>query len=1741
MSIPNVTANRLINPDVAKLSPSLYNAAVNSPSLNSSQANQINQIAGTVALNKELLSLNSNDAKKRWESLDPNAQEQIKSLYGDASYIPKPSAWQSPDTFGGALHDLWRVGSNALGIALGPVKDVFKTAGVYNRLINMPYLVARQVSQGKSVFDAHVWSNAYDGTKIYDEGALGQLHQQYGDTDTFVAMKTLQGLNPGQIIDAYGTVNTNIINSIAKMVDNPDQFKVMLNQFKGAQVSPGRDIARVMFNAQPSNNKLWDHRRGLTSGIIDAAYQIIVDPLTWITGGTAKVAERGTLFGSERLAGARATLAGQKGQWLANMLAADPTAANVEKLFARNDIRNTWDNVLGPRIKEYADGDAASRAATMQTIAREMPDLNSREVIHTLAKAKVFDADSAAKYFSYSEPMTKLLAGSVEGTQFFRNGIPIAKRSRMITSGVNRVIGDFFNGAITKDVLDKIAESGFVKNLEQIGIAADPIYKNTTPVLDAATAELTGGKRRLGRFMARHPGNAPIDITDEGVSKTLNVVRDLARTIYPKAHSEFFAEAFKDSTEADRVILLRGLYTQIMHNMGLPATEGGQQLMAKIFSEKFGDKVGFATAKEISVDPETAKVLKSKNLLETQPPVGTGRILKIIATGPIHPYQEAKMIGNLPWHGPTNEASLADYAFNFNKNDAIRKTIDAIGGITRSKFVRSMVDGWSTATLFPRLGIRSAIDEAFFWTMMSPGEDLVKYAQGRKIAKGITAYTGSEESLPLIKKMLLNKMGKNPAKFVAEHSIYDSEGNLVKQGRLVKSQLNGEEVWRLAKKEDIANEAMRAIANSVPESLHDYVWQAMVHYPDLPHAISNSIVGKSGLDSSLSADLSSQIISHSNLTQAYKEFGITPKGKQSEFDIRELKKVNETLPVLAHYQNFFMKFTKNMANFGKGVEDFFDPATVFIKNNGLEKPEDVTKAMDQLLSTIGVEKIDNTDVYHIVNEKKLDNYLGFSHQWIKDKAQGVSKIDSAIQRLEASLADLKQTFHGSESEFNRDLYNHIKEYAFILQDEKNVGTNKSIRDALNSIDLKTFEILTRKNRWNTADHMINADTNIMAHTATNEGIQQAIERWNTIQNKAMEWMDAQNNHMFRQPALWLTYAKLRERYAPLEAKFIREQMELNNWSKDFATEIAEKRFTEIAMKHASNMVLTYVDNPRVKSNLAYTLRTTGRFYRATEDFYRRVFRLKNVTPQVLYRLRLANIGFQSNGFIHPDQNGDPYLVIPGDNVLFHALNAATSLFSGNDPFKDTAVKQPMYNDFAMRIALGNPTFQQDAGQPSLSGPFIAVPVMATKYMLGWFGGGAGQRAASKIDQMILGQVNQNLTPAKALIPASLQRIWGLIPKGEWDQQTVSAAMQAIAYNSANGKMYTPEQMRQVPADQFDSKRADYLDQIKVTTHNILFLRGLLGLMSPISPTLMEDKGVPDYVKNAGINGLRPEFANILQAVMRNSRGQIQDPYEAALMAFTGKHPGKAIYTVARTGAQTIMVNKSQQTQQWLQSNANAINKHGDAALIFAPNVGNYDTNVYTWMESMGMIKSKTLKEYFRDVQTAEDRSTYMNLNRILSDGLTDPSLNAAQRQSLINQVSAAKTALKARNPYLEAALNQQGYGIGKQEDMLVNLQGIVSDTTFHMDPAVRNKMSLAVNLVNDAVQRIEAISTDQDVIDGGLAKQTIKEAAIAALRELGGATGKAAPQDPQIQEAMRAIFIPILDNKARSSVKAVGR
>ncbi len=436
-----------VNYIVAKTSPNLY-AAAKQANLNQTQVNQIEQYSWTVDKNKNLLRMPVERAREQFNSLDKEVQDMLRFLYPDADY-----AKAAPDA-GDKLLGLVKGG---LKIAASPLIGIYKAAGTYGRAINVPYLMGRQAAQGEEFFSKQVFTDAWDGRRVFDEGALAEAEKSFGKDNVAIAKGLLQGKKPGEIIEGQGALTTEFLNSFSKAFNNDQEFKQVMDAVKYAQVSPGRDLARIL--NKPVSTKSGDYISGKTknlSGFVDFMYQIVIDPLTWVTGGAAK------------LPGLAAKV--NIGDQMVRNVERFGTLG-VKKSFEESPaLRNHWDKEIGPMIKRLGDSkNLAEEAQIIREIGTKYAGHEDTEWLQLLKRNRIYNADAAVKYFGdNTESAINLLAGRVEGTQYFRNGVATARNQRRLDFGMGRFVDGIFNPVMAREDVLKQGEDVWTK-LNKLG------------------------------------------------------------------------------------------------------------------------------------------------------------------------------------------------------------------------------------------------------------------------------------------------------------------------------------------------------------------------------------------------------------------------------------------------------------------------------------------------------------------------------------------------------------------------------------------------------------------------------------------------------------------------------------------------------------------------------------------------------------------------------------------------------------------------------------------------------------------------------------------------------------------------------------------------------------------------------------------------------------------------------------------------------------------------------------------------------------------------------------------------------------------------------------------------------------------------------------------------------------------------------------------------------------------------
>lgn len=1671
---------RVLRPIVAESLPNIYSAA-NRANLMPEEQNQIEQMSWTVKKNKELSRMSKEAARLEYERLSPNIQEGLKYFFGDADYVKEPPDFS--DRLVGALKTVGKV-------AASPLIGLFKVAGVYNRAINQPYLVYKQVQQGESIFDVQVWKDGWDGHDLYDNAALKEAVDRFGKEKIYVAQGLLEGRKPGEILEEYGKMTPEISKAIEEAFNDPDSFKQVLDAAKYAQFSPGRDIVRFFDTKPPKNGGLSsDYIDGTTknvSGVIDFIYQLAIDPLTWLTGGTTKAATRGT-------------------QLAEIVLKAGPdVAGGVREVFKNKGVIKLWDEQFGPEIKRLADAKGAAEYSVIRReIGQNFPGYNNDEALDFFVKNKMFTAPAAEEIFAQADNVHYLLSGRLDGIIYRRNGVVTARNARRFRQGYISRLDSFANSKRSAKEIDKPGED-IIKELTKIGKDSDlAINPNLKDIFDAEN-DINKLRFKIGRMMARTPGGQRI-LTGENAIKTIETFRNYARLTMNRDMADFVAQRFLQSTEAEQIVIIRNVYGTIMQRAGIT----DKRIIEEYLKKTHNGRTGFTTTARQEIDPVNAAVL-SDDVYDVinDVPIVTG-------ASSIHASQLAGAVGPLP---------LADIAIKAHEIKTKGSLIKAAGGALDSKFTKNYVDFWSVATLFPRLGIRSAIDESIMHLLTAPGKDIRGFIRGKRAGRSATRYTMQTGSETYITSKLRKLFGKEK---LSEFLSIEKRNELI--AKLAKDEgVSPAELDHLRINNEILSRLSIFTKDMDPDDLK-YWEDAMLSNPDILRSMADSTAARTSGSGQFDEVFTNERIDMSNLTFALNAIGkeATKKGfkkgsKWTEIDIAKLIAANPKYLTLAHYDNWYIRFAAP-TNHGKDYGVYSAPA--FFNNNGLRTPEDLTAAIKDMLTDLNIYRVDSGLVVKEGGEPKLAEFVNKFSDTVLQRERGKSDADIANIYIQRMLIDMRDNFHGGPKLFNEALFDGVRAN-FVALKKKAKEDGIELKDgwlkASQMIDYNQFEGMTKGFQ---PTGMINTSIEFPDFTDLESA-------WKKTGDRMMEEMDKQVNAILRQPAVMIAYLNLRKSHAGIEKAKVQEAIKrtINEAapSKYASTKdrlamearvesIVVKRHTELLLEQAVDTVLKFVDNPSIRSNFAVSTRTVGRFYRATEDFWRRIYRMKDVAPTVLYRMRLAHLGLTSSGMWHEDANGEPYIMMPMDNIIFKMTDTSIKALTGKSEYK-----QPLFNDFTFKLQNINPSFSPDSGLPLLSGPIGALGVIGIKNLISNVPIPGAERLAQDIDNFALGSMGDNMDLTRALMPGSLSKVWATMPVNEKTRQEVTAAQQAVAYNAANGIMLDPSAT--------GAEKYAYLKSIRISAHNVIALRSILGLISPVTPTLQESKGVPDYLLDVGITSLRNEFFDIQEAITKKFGDDVEDPYEMALSIFTGKYPNKIVYTVSRDEKTTnVIVDKTLQMRNWALNNKSFIGKYGQAGYIFGPHTGDFNAGVYNWLNAADLLKDKSLEAYYDDVLVAEDKQKYYGIASWETKSLSTETL-ISERKRIIQSATNARQGLMASNPLLSAALTGGGNEIATEENILGSIEQIVADIDSPIDEGLRMKMKVATKAMRDFIDFSISLR-NKGLHNATELKSDYRDRVEKIIADLG-------TEDPAIKEAARAAFNSILKYYSRDTYKA---
>lgn len=461
------------------------------------------------------------------------------------------------------------------------------------------------------------------------------------------------------------------------------------------------------------------------------------------------------------------------------------------------------------------------------------------------------------------------------------------------------------------------------------------------------------------------------------------------------------------------------------------------------------------------------------------------------------------------------------------------------------------------------------------------------------------------------------------------------------------------------------------------------------------------------------------------------------------------------------------------------------------------------------------------------------------------------------------------------------------------------------------------------------------------------------------------WMDKRWSEMgrslarmTREPIWYANYMDARNVYRPFEKQ----------WAKVFGEESAKQKATELAGERAYMLTMAYVDNPAVRSQMAWAVRNIARFYRATEDFARRMWRTARNNPMAFWRASLAWNAAQDSGFIYTDDYGDSYFMYPMSRAAMELMNDALNVMGGS-------MKTPgLPLGLSGKVQWLTPSADPEAWAPTLASPFAAIlyrPALRSLPGLDSIGKAVDKAlfgaigSESNLEVNLPGPAGEVVKALPYALPPIVNKmLFGVAPAALGVDAPGSfaakAGAQAVLALGAAGYLPTAEMVAN--PDSKESK--DYLRRVDFTATAIAGLNLLFGLMAPASPQVAADN-MTQMGRESGFNNVRPAFFSMMRQTMKDG-GTWMD----AVIKWAKDDPDKSIFVLSQSQASEYgFMEPVTGNAEFVQNNQDIWDQYPSGMTFFAPNTGENTQAAFRLLKSFNAAPAKPIEQYAMELVT----------------------------------------------------------------------------------------------------------------------------------------------------------------------------
>ena len=594
----------------------------------------------------------------------------------------------------------------------------------------------------------------------------------------------------------------------------------------------------------------------------------------------------------------------------------------------------------------------------------------------------------------------------------------------------------------------------------------------------------------------------------------------------------------------------------------------------------------------------------------------------------------------------------------------------------------------------------------------------------------------------------------------------------------------------------------------------------------------------------------------------------------------------------------------------------------------------------------------------------------------------------------------------------------------------------------------------------------------------------------SIMEWGWDWLGEANARLSREPMVLSEMIKMRKQFdeSGFEKAFIASyQRGITDPTALAKAEFnARTKLAEIVEDRARLQTLAYVDNPAVQSQMAFSIRNFARFYRATEDFYRRMYRVVRYNPEAIVKASLTYEGVTHSGWVQQDDQGEPYFIYPGTQYVYRAVQTAMTALGVPAEFKT-----PFPVEFGAKLKMITPSLNPESAVPTLAGPLSGLSIKVASNLVGIFSPGA----ADTITTTLLGKYAEDQPMVSAFLPAHVNRIYAAMNTDERDGQYASAMRKAMTYLEAGGhglvQKYETVDGQEVPIPFSAAELEDYRVRLKNTTLGILGMRVVYGFTAPATAQVQLKSEMADWVRDNGESSFKQTWYGLLDKY---------GDYDTAMTEWVKRYPDQMPFTVSESDRSTVAYFRyAQESGDFVDGNEELFKSYPQGAAFLIPHKAGYSWDAYKTMTDMGLRKNKTVADFMREVQTAADMQTYYEKKNDYEENLKSVGTDF-ERSQLRSEFQNWATVFKAGRPLVQEELAQGGKKAIERMKALNDLQKMLDEkAAYKAAPDTANKLRQMMDLYNSYKS-----NKDQFESVGGsqFLAQMNKEETIIKMREL---------------------------------------